>query len=245
MTPPSPTLIALTGGIGTGKSVVSRLLRTMGYDVYDCDAAAKRLMADDAALRGALADAFGADTYRPDGSLDRARLAACIFGDAEALARMNALVHPAVRRDLLDWRLRHTVAGSTEAGHPLFYESAILHESGFHRLADAVWCISAPLDLRVRRAALRDGTSPERIRERIASQMPQEEKERRSDRVILNDARHSVIAQVRSLLASLPSAQPLRPEGPRSELGYTDGGRCIQQIPIDTPTTDNVSSESR
>ena len=206
---PAP-LIAITGGIGTGKSVVSRLLRTMGYDVYDCDAAAKRLMADDAALRAALAEAFGADTYRPDGSLDRARLAARIFGDAAALERMNALVHPAVRSDLLGWRAeRNAAAGSSvacsvEAGRPLFYESAILHESGFHRLADAVWCVTAPLDLRVRRAALRDGTSPQHVRERIASQMPQEEKERRSDCIILNDAHHSVIAQVRRLLAARP-----------------------------------------
>lgn len=196
---PAP-LIAITGGIGTGKSVVSRLLRTMGYDVYDCDAAAKRLMAHDAALRAALTEAFGADTYRPDGSLDRARLAERIFGDAEALARMNALVHPAVRRDLIGWRAERTAP----QGRPIFYESAILHESGFYRLADAVWCVSAPLDLRIRRAALRDGVSPELVRARIERQMPQEEKERRSDSVLLNDAHHSVIAQVRRLLAALP-----------------------------------------
>ena len=231
MTPPSPTLIALTGGIGTGKSVVSRLLRTMGYDVYDCDAAAKRLMADDAALRDALADAFGADTYRPDGSLDRARLAARIFGDAEALARMNALVHPAVRRDLLGWRLRHAVAGSAEAGRPLFYESAILHESGFHRLADAVWCVSAPLDLRVRRAALRDGTSPERIRERIASQMPQEE--RSVARTASSSTTPATPSSRRCAACSPPCRRRNRP------------ARRARGRSLDTPTADDVSSGFR
>lgn len=190
------SLIAITGGIGCGKSVVSRLLLTMGYAVYDCDSRARFLMNHDDALRRRLCDAFGPTTYRPDGTLDRERLAHHIFGRQEALQRMNAIVHPCVGSDLKEWYSRQTSG-------PAFYESAILFESGFNRFADHVWSVSAPLELRIARSMARDHCSREKILARIENQMPQEEKDRRADAVILNDSEHSLIRQIRNLLRDL------------------------------------------
>lgn len=190
------TLIALTGGIGCGKSVVSRLLHIMGYAVYDCDSRARFLMNRNPELRRQLCNAFGPATYRPDGTLDREHLARCIFAHEEALQRMNSLVHPCVGKDLQEWHSRHTDT-------PAFYESAILFESGFDRFADRIWSISAPLELRIARCMERDGCSREKILSRIGNQMPQEEKDRRADAVIFNDPEHSLIRQVRGLLQTL------------------------------------------
>ena len=184
----------ITGGIGCGKSVVSQLLRVMGYPVYDCDREARRLMSDDPELRQALCDAFGAETFLSNGTLNKPYLATRIFGDAERLAQMNALVHPAVARDIV----RRNAIGHK----PLFVETAIYFESGFSRLipADHVWCIAAPLELRIERAIARDHSTREKILARIGSQMPQEEKIKRADAVIWNDSTHSVIEQVNEIL---------------------------------------------
>lgn len=186
-------LIAITGGIGCGKSTVSRLLRVMGYPVYDCDHRARHLMLHHLSLIASLKDTFGEETYLPDGSLNRSFLASRIFSDPQQLQRMNALVHPVVGEDLCRWR-------ETHRRKTLFYETAILYECGFDRYADAVWCVSAPLDLRIERTMFRDHADRQTVLARISSQMPQEEKEKRADSVILNDGSHSVIAQVNTLL---------------------------------------------
>lgn len=206
-------LIAITGGIGSGKSVVSQLLRVMGYEVYDCDSRAKWLMTHDTTLRRQLCDLFGPDTYLPDGSLDKARLAAAIFGHDDMLAQMNACVHPAVARDLR--QTAQTMAeertpmpgtadtSATERRDVFFYESAILYESGFDLLVppDEVWCVVAPEALRLQRAMARDHATEGQVQSRMNKQMPQDEKARRATHLIHNDPDHSVIQQVRSLLS--------------------------------------------
>ena len=195
----TPKLIAITGGIGSGKSVVSQLLRVMGYTVYDCDERAKWVMTHDAQLRSALSALFGPSTYLPTGSgnfeLNKSYLSARIFSDNQALAQMNACVHPAVWRDMQTFLM-------AEPKEYFFFESAILFESGFDQLAhpDVVWTVSAPLELRIARSMQRDNTSREKILSRIASQMSQDEKERRADQTILNDDKHSLILQVNSCL---------------------------------------------
>lgn len=192
-------LIAITGGIGSGKSVVSQLLRIIGYTVYDCDERAKWVMTHDKQLRNELCELFGPDTYLPSSdnewALNKPYLASRIFSSAEALAKMNACVHPALARDM-------KMMQEAEAKDRFFFESAILYESGFDRLStpDEVWTVSAPLELRIARGMQRDNATREKILSRIDSQMPQEEKERRADHVILNDEYHSLIAQVRKLI---------------------------------------------
>lgn len=188
-----PLLIALTGGMGSGKSTVSRLLRVMGFPVYDCDSRARALMEGDDRLRHELREAFGSAIYRRDGTLDRPRLAALAFGNAATLRRLNEMVHPAVGRDLRAW----ATAGAWSVA---FYESAILFESGFDRYASRIWCVAAPDELRIARCRLRDGSTRDEILARMAQQMPQDEKARRADAVIINDVCHSVILQVQTLL---------------------------------------------
>ena len=191
-------LIAITGGIGSGKSIVSQALRIMGYTVYDCDSRAKWVMTHDPILREQLIALFGQETYLADGSLNKPHLSAAIFGNAETLAKMNACVHPAVARDLMT---TYQNEGQDER-KPFFFESAILFESRFNTLAipDQVWTVSAPLDLRISRAMLRDNATREQILSRINSQMPQEEKERLADHVIWNDKAHSVLEQINALI---------------------------------------------
>ena len=192
-------LVAITGGIGCGKSVVSQLLTTMEYQVYDCDSNAKSLMLTDTELRNGLISLFGKETYLPDGSLNKPHLSASIFGNPAALEQMNKLTHPAVARDLL--RL-YTENGSNQI---FFYESAILFESHFNELAipDVIISISAPLETRIERVMQRDNTTRQRILDRIGSQMSQEEKDKLADYVIYNDDSRSIISQIDKLLTTL------------------------------------------
>ena len=202
---PALRIIAITGGIGSGKSVVSALLRTIGYCVYDCDERAKHVMTHDMQLRDELCHLFGPETY--DGPcLNKAYLASRIFGNDEMLRQMNACVHPAVARDIM--RCYDTACAAMagrEADHAglFFYESAILYESGFDQLVvpDEVWTVSAPLELRISRAMQRDGCTRDQVIRRIDAQLPQHDKEQRADRVIINDGQHAVIPQVRQILA--------------------------------------------
>ena len=192
------TLIAITGGIGCGKSMVSQLLKVMGFTVYDCDANAKQLMLTDKELMEGLTDLFGKETYFADGTLNKKHLAASIFGNADALQQMNALVHPAVARDLKAQMLndKHRI---------FFFESAILFESHFDHLVspDITICVTSPLEIRIARATARDHSSREQVIGRIESQMPQDEKDRRADYLIINDEKNSVIHQIDKLLNSI------------------------------------------
>ncbi len=229
-------LVIITGGIGSGKSMVSQLLKVMGYTVYDCDSRAKKLMLTDATLKGQLTELLGPETYAADGQLNRPYVASRIFGNQELLGQMNALVHPAVAADIrrrqlafskmlrqgLDKTLRQgldktfsqglgqtmgkafgqTFSQNISQEAPFFVETAIYFDSGFDKYAqaDRVWCVAAPLELRIQRAMHRDGTDRQRIEARILSQMPQEEKIKKSDAVIWNDDTHSIIEQVNALL---------------------------------------------
>lgn len=185
-------IIAITGGIGSGKSVVSQLLRVMGHAVYDCDKEAQRLMAENLKLRQQLCDAFGEETYTAEGKINKPYLIQRIFSNPQELQKMNSIVHPAVARDFL-------------ASGIMFVESAILFEAGFDQLVkpDVIWSVTAPLELRISRAMLRDHADREKILARINSQMDQEEKNKKADAIIWNDGTHSIIAQVNELLSGL------------------------------------------
>ena len=189
-------LIAITGGIGCGKSVVSRLLEVMGYTVYDCDSNAKSLMHTDLQLRESLIGLFGQETYNNDGTLNKPHLSSAIFGNPEALQAMNSLIHPAVARDLL-------AKYKARPDNMFFYESAILFESQFNKLAipDFVISVSAPLELRIERTMARDISPRQHILNRIGSQMPQEEKDLLADFVIYNDSKQSVIIQTDKIVS--------------------------------------------
>lgn len=154
--------IGITGGIGSGKSTVCRLFEQKGIPVYDSDAQAKRLMQEDGTLRGQITERFGADTYR-DGVLDRAVLAEKVFSDPEALADLNALVHPVVMADFAAWSERR------QAPYVVL-ESAILFEAGLEGAVDKTVAVLAPQSVRIERTCRRDQCDPESVRRRIAAQ---------------------------------------------------------------------------
>ena len=182
-------VVGITGGIGSGKSIVSRFLRAMGYAVYDSDAEAKRIMDGDETLKKQLSEIFGADIYA-GGRLDRRALAGKVFSDTSALERLNAAVHPAVRVDFRRWAEAHDDAPI------VFMESAILAESGFTDMVDAVWLVEAPEEIRVARIVRRDSCSAQEARQRIRAQWSDEAKERYASVVLHNDDKAPLIPQI-------------------------------------------------
>lgn len=190
----SPYIIGLTGGIGSGKSVVSRLLRLLGVPVYDCDREAKRLMNEDVEIRTALVAMAGEDVYHVGGVLNRAYLAAYMFGDEGRVQQVNRIVHPVVRADFKRWA--HGSGKSVVA-----VESAILFEAGLDEDVDSVWLVHAPAEMRLQRAAKRDDVHEESVRKRMQHQLSENEYLQRADNVIRNDGAASLIEQVVQLLA--------------------------------------------
>lgn len=183
--------VALTGGIGAGKSYMSRILAEMGIAVYDCDAAAKRLMRQSTALREALTQLVGAAVYDGD-CLQKGILAQFLLANEANNRAVNDIVHPAVAVDYM--------ASGAE-----WIESAILFESGFvHRISvDAVVCVSAPTDVRVARITKRDHITVEKAMQWIRRQMPQERVEALSDYVITNDGAVDVRSQIARILEKI------------------------------------------
>lgn len=193
-----PHKIAIIGGIGSGKSVVSRLFRLMNIPVYDCDSEAKRLMNTSAALRSELIKAIDERVYKADGVIDRAYLASFMFGNAQHVALVNSIVHPAVRADFKQW------AANTQASI-VAVETAILFESGLDADVDSIVLVSAPIETRISRAILRDHSNEQAIRQRMKSQMSDTELVTRANHIILNDDTTSLIVQVKQVIQKIAS----------------------------------------
>ena len=183
--------IGITGGIGSGKSTVCRLFSQRGIAVYDSDREAKRLMTEDQSLKEAIKARFGEDTYT-EGELNRAMLAQRVFGDEEALAALNALVHPAVMRDFEEWTAR-------QESPYVVLESAILFSAHLEAMVDRTLAVLAPEPLRVARATKRDGCSEELIRERIKAQMSDDEIAQKADYVLVNIMESDLAPEVERL----------------------------------------------
>ena len=190
------TSIAITGGIGSGKSYVSVLLQAAGIPVYNTDNEAKRLMLSDEGIRQDLIALLGEGVYT-DGTLNKPMLASYLFAGPENAARINAIVHPRVKADFRRWMEEH------EGQEIVGLECAILFEAGFADTVDAVVTVYAPEALRVERAMKRDGATEAQIRARIAAQMDDEEKCRLSDYIIYNDGSISLENQLSALVAQL------------------------------------------
>ena len=188
--------IGITGGIGSGKSVVSRLLEVMGIPVYISDGETKQLMMTDSCIRSELTALLGEEVYA-GGVLNKSLLASYLFGSPEHAKEINCIVHPRVKEDFRRWtqcRTAFPIVG---------IESAILVEAGFAGEVDAVVMVYAPEEVRVQRAMKRDASSRELIERRIRSQMSDEEKRMRADFVIVNDGETPLIPQVLALITFL------------------------------------------
>ena len=189
-------LIAITGGIGSGKSVVARLVQVMGHEVYDCDSRAKALMTENEEVRHLLIEAFGKETYHNDGTLNRQHLSEVAFGDDKALARLNGIVHPTTARDMQQWAQRQANNGARVA----FVETALLRTAGLERLVDEVWHVTAPASVRIPRVMARSGLTEQQVRERIAAQSV-EDALATGEHPIINDDVTAVLPQVLNLLS--------------------------------------------
>lgn len=175
-------ILGVTGGIGSGKSAVCALLAEKGARIFYADAVAKRLQLTDERVRGAILDAFGAEAYLADGSLNRAYLAGRVFSSDEDRRRINAIVHPAVAR-----AFEEAVEAARRDGVPLLVKEAALLLDTDTSLFDAIVVVDAPAEERIRRVTERDGVDPDAVRARIAGQMAPEEMAARADVVLVND----------------------------------------------------------
>ena len=183
--------IGITGGIGSGKTVVCKLFESCGAPVYDADEAAKRLMQENSSLKSQLIASFG-NIYDEKGKLQRSALAEIVFNDTELLSKLNGLVHPAVMKDYKEWQ-------NNQKFDYVIRESAILFESNTNVDLDYVIMVEAPELLRIQRTMQRDQRSEKQIRSIMEKQMPDDEKIKLADFVIINNEVQPLLPQVWNL----------------------------------------------
>jgi len=188
--------IGITGGIGSGKSVVSKLLQLMGVPVYIADVESKRLTETDPDIRAALISLLGDEVYQ-DGKLNRPLLASYIFGNKDNLTMVNGIIHPRIKDDFRRWAQSHS-------SYPIVgIEAAILIEADFTEDVDQVVLVYAPQEIRLRRAVSRDACAAEQIQQRMRNQMPDEDKMAFAHHIIYNDDKQALIPQLGSLIKTL------------------------------------------
>lgn len=180
--------VGITGGIGSGKSTVCRMFGVLGIPVFSSDDEGKRLLADDPDVRSALIRVFG-ETVFVDGVLDRRALGALVFNDREALDRLNAIVHPAVRRAFAHW------AEQQDAPY-VINEAAILVETGAYKQLDHLVVVAAPEQQRIAWVMRRDGVTEEQVRARMDHQTDDASRNAAADSIVVNDGKAMVIPQV-------------------------------------------------
>jgi len=184
--------VGITGGIGSGKTLVCSLLELFGVPVYYADIEARRLMNEDGELRRALKAEFGDAVYKGR-ELDRKAMGSKVFGEPKLLEKINSMVHPVVRKDFDNW------SGAFENVPYVVEEAAILFESGAAEQMDMSVLVYAPIPLRISRVMDRDGVSSDEVKKRMSYQLDEEEKKRRADRVIINDETSLLLPQIVSL----------------------------------------------
>lgn len=186
--------IAITGGIGSGKTYLCNVLAARGIRIYDCDSAARRIMQKSDDVRRRLTRLIGSCAYTPSGALDKAAVAKFLLESEGNAKAINAIVHPAVAEDFLASGYR-------------WMECPLLFESGFHKLVDVKVCVVAPLETRVERIMRRDGITRAKALEWVGRQMEQEEVAARCEHIIVNDGLSPVEPQADRLLHILERQQ--------------------------------------
>ena len=192
--------IGITGGIGSGKSYVCRLLEQRGYTVYDCDSAAKRLIRTSPYIRRRLTALIGPETYFKETGdrsqesgeyiLNKKAVAEFLLKSEDNTKAIDRIVHPAVFRDFIESGME-------------WMESAIIYESGIYRLVDRVIAVTAPEELRIQRVIARDEISREKVLEWMSRQLPQEEVRQRADFEIVNDEQADINRQLDDILGKI------------------------------------------
>lgn len=182
--------VGITGGIGSGKTTVCEIFKLLGIPVFHADKEAKNLQNNDLQIKSLLIELFGVHIYAQDGMLDRKKLGGIIFKDPQALSKVNAIIHPAVRKRFMKWADDHK-----EAPY-LLYEAAILLESGYASDFNRNILILADEKVRIERVIRRDHTTEENVRQRIKNQIPDIEKVNMVDYIIENNNERLLIPQI-------------------------------------------------
>ncbi len=186
-----PLLVGITGGIGSGKSLVCKIFELFGIPVYNSDVNAKRLMAEDPKLIENIKRVFGEEAYLGAQQLNREFLASKVFSNPDKLEQLNSLVHPAVASDFKHWTTQHSDKPY------VLKEAALLFESGSYKSLDSVILVTAAADLRIRRVVSRDPhRSTKQVKDIMANQMSDDEKIPMSDYVLVNDEKKLLIPEV-------------------------------------------------
>ena len=190
------TKLAITGCIGSGKSVVSRMMNVLGVPVYDCDVNAKRLMTDDGFIVSELKRMFGDECYEDDGTLNRQYIASRIFTDKENIKRVNSLVHPVVKRDFEEWAVK-------QDSSVVAVETAILYESGMIEAVDKVLVVWADRETAINRTMQRSGMNRIQVENRMNNQMSVDDLLLMSDYSLYNDGDEPLLPRIMSVVEEL------------------------------------------
>ena len=191
------TILGITGGMGSGKSLVCKILQLHQIPIYDADIKAKELNDTSPVIKEKLITLFGPDLYSDEGQLNRAMLASYIFNDKENLLKVNKIIHTELAKDFQNWTTAHQ-------HHPIVaIDAAVLLEANFQQYVDKVITVTAPQAIRVERVKQRDNLPEKDIVARMNSQMSEAEKIEKSDFVIINDKKHSLIAQTERIINAI------------------------------------------
>jgi dephospho-CoA kinase len=193
--------IGITGGIGSGKTTVSRIFETLGIPVFYADLVAKEVMVKDPLLIAGVREAFGAESYS-DERLNTKHIAGIVFNDAIELAKLNALVHPAVFRAFDQW-----LENLARKPPYILKEAALLFESGSYKMCDKSLLVTAPLEMKLQRVMQRDNATAEQVKARMDKQFTDEQKALMADYSIVNDETKSLVLQVLDLHHRFLNAQ--------------------------------------
>ncbi|MBE6309489.1 MAG: dephospho-CoA kinase [Bacteroidales bacterium] len=189
-------LIAIAGGIGSGKSVVSSIIRILGYKVYDCDSEAKRLMNTNTAIQGELVENFGPQSVLNDGTINKKYISSVVFGNEDALNKLNSIVHPRVKDDIVN-------QAKCVMQSIMFVETAILLQSNLFDIIDDVWVVEAPENVRINRVMKRNAMCEEDVIKRIKAQDGQDYNTLKSVKTIVNDGVAPLFPQVEKLVKEI------------------------------------------
>ena len=181
--------IGITGGIGSGKTIVCEIFKLLGIPVFQADFVAGKLINSDAVIRSELISRYGNDIYQTDRKVNREKLAGIIFNDDAELEKVNKIIHPVVRNEFMNW------VKNQEAEY-VIHEAAILFESGFYKMMDAAILVTAPEEMRIDRVIRRNGLTRENVVSRIAKQWPDSEKRKFATFELINDNKSLLIPQI-------------------------------------------------
>lgn len=184
--------IGITGGIGSGKTIVTQIFNILGVPIYNSDLEARKLMMEDVALKADIKHHFGEDAYLETGNLNRKYLSDLVFNNTEKLQLLNSVVHPAVFKHFQNWC-------SLQKAPYLLKEAALLFETDFYKQNDFNILVSSPLEMRIKNVMARDQCSREKVLTIINKQMPENDKEELADFIIHNNEKNFLINQVLAL----------------------------------------------